>query len=79
MTGHPQADNNLHRWLAPISDSAWQQIEEEAARTVKRSLAARRVIDVSGPLGDGDVGPGIRTLVVLSGHTYLARASAPRS
>ena len=51
MTGHSQADNNLHRWLAPISDSAWQQIEEEAARTVKRSLAARRVIDVSGPLG----------------------------
>jgi len=51
MTGNPQTDNNLHRWLAPISDSAWQQIEEEAARTVKRSLAARRVIDVSGPLG----------------------------
>ena len=51
MTGNPQADSNLHRWLAPISDGAWQQIEEEAARTVKRSLAARRVIDVSDPLG----------------------------
>ena len=53
MTGHPQTDNNLHRWLAPISDSAWQQIDEEAARTIKRNLAGRRVIDVSGPLGYG--------------------------
>ena len=32
--------NNLHRALAPISDSAWQQIEEEATRTLKRYLAA---------------------------------------
>jgi uncharacterized linocin/CFP29 family protein len=44
-------DNNLHRSLAPISDMAWEQIEEEASRTVKRNLAARRVIDVDGPFG----------------------------
>jgi uncharacterized linocin/CFP29 family protein len=44
-------DNNLHRSLAPISDSAWEQIEEEASRTVKRNLAARRVVDVAGPFG----------------------------
>ena len=50
MTG---TDNNLHRSLAPISDSAWQQIEEEASRTVKRNLAGRRVVDVTGPLGYG--------------------------
>ncbi|WP_425152023.1 encapsulin, partial [Candidatus Binatus sp.] len=25
--------NNLHRELAPISDGAWAQIEEEAQRT----------------------------------------------
>jgi len=35
--------NNLHRGLAPISDAAWAQIEEEASRTLKRHLAARRV------------------------------------
>ncbi len=34
--------NGLHRELAPISDSAWAQIEEEASRTLKRHLAARR-------------------------------------
>ena len=43
--------NNLHRELAPISAAAWAQIEEEASRTVKRHLAARRVVDVEGPKG----------------------------
>ncbi|HEY6983796.1 family 1 encapsulin nanocompartment shell protein [Reyranella sp.] len=43
--------NNLYRELAPISDGAWAQIEEEASRTLKRYLAARRVVDVKGPKG----------------------------
>src|ERR1700693_2441759 len=43
--------NNLHRGLAPISAAAWTQIEEEASRTIKRHLAARRVVDVEGPKG----------------------------
>jgi uncharacterized linocin/CFP29 family protein len=43
--------NNLHRELAPISDGAWAQIEEEAQRTLKRYLAGRRVVDVKGPGG----------------------------
>src|SRR5437870_1287006 len=43
--------NNLHRELAPISDGAWAQIEEEATRTLKRHLAGRRVVDVHGPGG----------------------------
>ncbi len=38
--------NNLHRELAPISDAAWEQIEEETTRTLKRYLAGRRVVDV---------------------------------
>ncbi|MGN8117012.1 family 1 encapsulin nanocompartment shell protein [Labrys sp. 22185] len=43
--------NNLHRELAPISEAAWGQIEDEAARTLKRHLAARRVVDLEGPQG----------------------------
>src|SRR5215470_4713701 len=43
--------NNLHRELAPISDAAWAQIEEETSRTLKRYLAGRRVADVRGPSG----------------------------
>jgi uncharacterized linocin/CFP29 family protein len=56
--------DNLHRDLAPISDSAWEQIEEEATRTLKRHLAARRVVDLHGPdgfalsaIGTGHVAP----------------------
>jgi uncharacterized linocin/CFP29 family protein len=43
--------NNLHRELAPISDAAWADIEEETSRTLKRYLAARHVVDVDGPGG----------------------------
>jgi uncharacterized linocin/CFP29 family protein len=43
--------NNLHRELAPVSEGAWAQIEEEASRTLKRYLAGRRVVDVQGPAG----------------------------
>ena len=43
--------NNLYRELAPISEAAWAAIEDEARRTLKRHLAARRVVDVEGPKG----------------------------
>lgn len=43
--------NNLHRELAPVSEAAWAQIEEETSRTIKRYLAGRRVADVHGPAG----------------------------
>jgi uncharacterized linocin/CFP29 family protein len=43
--------NNLHRELAPISDTAWADIEDEARRTFEQNVAARRVVDVSGPGG----------------------------
>lgn len=43
--------NNLYRELAPVSAAAWAEIEEEAGRTLKRHLAARRVVDVEGPKG----------------------------
>jgi uncharacterized linocin/CFP29 family protein len=43
--------NNLHRELAPISDEAWGELEQETTRTLKRYLAGRRVVDVNGPAG----------------------------
>jgi len=45
--------NNLYRELAPVSDAAWAQIEEETSRTLKRYLAGRRVVDLQGPAGTG--------------------------
>jgi uncharacterized linocin/CFP29 family protein len=43
--------NNLYRDLAPITEEAWGEIEEEATRTFKRHIAGRRVVDVSDPGG----------------------------
>lgn len=43
--------NNLYRDLAPVTESAWADIEQEASRTFKRHIAGRRVIDVSEPAG----------------------------
>jgi uncharacterized linocin/CFP29 family protein len=43
--------NNLHRELAPISEMAWAEIEEETSRTLRRYLAGRRVVDLQGPGG----------------------------
>lgn len=43
--------NHLHRELAPISAAAWEEIDEEARRTLRRTLAARKLIDFVGPLG----------------------------
>jgi uncharacterized linocin/CFP29 family protein len=59
--------NNLHRELAPISDEAWAQIEEEASRTLKRYLAARRVVDLQGPAGTMLSAVGTGHLRVISG------------
>jgi uncharacterized linocin/CFP29 family protein len=61
--------NNLHRELAPISDKAWAEIEEEASRTLKRHLAARRVVDVLGPKG-------LELSAVGTGHIQQIQAPA---
>jgi uncharacterized linocin/CFP29 family protein len=67
--------NNLHRELAPISEAAWAEIEEETSRTLKRYLAARRVVDVQGPGGVAlsAVGTGHLRNIAASGDGILAR------
>jgi uncharacterized linocin/CFP29 family protein len=62
--------NNLHRELAPISAAAWDEIEEEATRTLKRYLAGRRVVDVEGPAGSA-------LAAVGTGHQKPIAAPAP--
>ena len=66
--------NNLHRELAPISDAAWAQIEEEVTRTFKRHLAGRRVVDVRGPAGTAlsAVGTGHLREIATLGDGILA-------
>lgn len=43
--------NNLHRELAPISDAAWSDLEDEVRRTFTRNVAGRRLVDVPGAAG----------------------------
>src|SRR5208282_4294288 len=63
------------RELAPISDSAWAQIEEETSRTLKRYLAGRRVVDLKGPAGTGlsAVGTGHLRTITAPAKGILAR------
>jgi uncharacterized linocin/CFP29 family protein len=67
--------NNLHRELAPISEAAWAQIEEEAARTLKRYLGARKVVDLEGPKGlaHSSVGTGHTASINAPGEGVSAR------
>ena len=67
--------NNLHRELAPISDAAWAQIEEETSRTIKRHLAGRRVVDVQEPAGTSlsAVGTGHLHTIATPREGILAR------
>lgn len=43
--------DHMHRELAPITDEAWERIDEEAREVLDTSLAGRRIADVRGPLG----------------------------
>jgi uncharacterized linocin/CFP29 family protein len=67
--------NNLHRELAPISDPAWAQIDEEASRTLKRYLAARRVVDVreAGGTALAAIGTGHLRDIATPGDGIIAR------
>lgn len=43
--------NHLLRAKAPISDEGWELLDEEARERLKPALAARRLVDFSGPHG----------------------------
>jgi len=67
--------NHLLRDLAPLTEGEWKAIDEEAKQTLKMNLAARRLVDFSGPHGwqtssinlgrvddtDGELRPGMET------------------
>ncbi|MBD3218315.1 MAG: bacteriocin [candidate division Zixibacteria bacterium] len=43
--------NILKRSLAPITEKAWEEIEDVARDVLKTHLSARRIVDVEGPRG----------------------------
>ncbi|MFI6446643.1 family 1 encapsulin nanocompartment shell protein [Kitasatospora sp. NPDC050543] len=73
--------SNLHRELAPVSEAAWAEIEEEARRTFTLHVAGRRVVDLHGPDGPdlSAVGTGHTRIVdpPVVGVTAYARGAKP--
>ena len=45
--------NHLLRSNAPLSDSNWTLLDDEARERLQPALAARRLVDYSGPRGWG--------------------------
>lgn len=43
--------NHLLRGLAPVSEAGWQLLDDEARERLRGPLAARRLVDFSGPHG----------------------------
>ncbi len=43
--------DDLRRGLAPIASEAWEEIDAEAKRTLELTLAGRKLVDFTGPLG----------------------------
>ena len=43
--------NHLLRSVAPISDAGWEMLDDEATQRLAPTLAARKLVDFSGPHG----------------------------
>ncbi len=81
--------NHLLRERAPVTEAAWEQIDEEACRRLRTYLAARRLIDFRGPSGWGhsahdlgrtvplDPGPGDGVTACLRRVQPLVELRAP--
>lgn len=70
--------NDLQRELAPITDEAWQAIDEEARATLKLTLAGRKIADFEGPLGWHASAVGLGRTEALPGRRGEGVAAALR-
>jgi len=43
--------SHLFRHLAPVSEAAWEAVDDEATTSLRSFLAGRRLVDFTGPLG----------------------------
>lgn len=66
--------NHLLRSHAPVTDTAWAQIDEEARRRLAPALAARRLVDFEGPRGWDHSATNLGRTVDIAGPEVLLRA-----
>jgi uncharacterized linocin/CFP29 family protein len=62
--------NHLLRPLAPIADSGWELLDDEAKQRLTPALAARRLIDFSGPHGWKHSATNLGRTVALAGSPH---------
>lgn len=66
--------NHLLRSLAPITEEAWQRLDDEARDRLAPALAARKLVDYSGPHGWRHSATELGRTVEISGFEGVARA-----
>lgn len=59
--------NHLHRDLAPISETGWQLIDDEAKTRLPTYLAARKLVDFAGPHGWSHSATNVGRVASISG------------
>ncbi len=70
--------NHLRKALAPVTDAAWAQIDDEASRSLRLNLGARKIVDLVGPLG-WDVDAAVSGLVdAIESETEGVQAAVRR-
>jgi uncharacterized linocin/CFP29 family protein len=70
--------NHLLRELAPISDEGWAAIEYEAKSRLTTYLAARKLVDFSGPSGWSHSASNLGRVVAVDGPTEQVSATQRR-
>jgi uncharacterized linocin/CFP29 family protein len=70
--------NHLHRDLAPISETAWEAIDQEATTRLTGHLAARKLVDFAGPHGWSHSSTNLGRIETISGPSEGV-AAAQRS
>jgi uncharacterized linocin/CFP29 family protein len=70
--------NHLHRELAPITEEAWSAIDNEAKERLSTFLAARKLVDFSGPHGWTHASVNLGRVTALSSSPAAGVAAAAR-
>jgi uncharacterized linocin/CFP29 family protein len=70
--------SHLLREHAPITDAGWEEIDSEARERLKPTLAARKLVDFSGPLGWEHSATGLGRVNPVDGEAIAGVEAAQR-
>jgi uncharacterized linocin/CFP29 family protein len=70
--------NHLHRDIAPISETGWEAIDDEAKGRLTTYLAARKLVDFAGPHGWGHSATNLGRIASIAGPSEGVSAAQRR-